>query len=448
MISVTSTVASAEVAPAGAAPQARISQAETEALRALAARWMAHAADPVMAERRRQWRAIKDLKMEQPMILMETCMLPDYIGQDELACRDPYLRNIEKSLLEIVRHADEIGDDIVVDPYFRIPWEIEIGDYGLPIEAYHAVGADGRDLAYSFDFSLRTPADADKLHERERRVDRELSHARHELLQEIFGDILPVRLGGFDPFDPDPGYRPWLGNLFGGLTMNLFKLCGNDRLLYWLYDEPDAIRKIMQVIYDDRAAHFEWLEREGLLYCNTDTWMPCPGSYGYVSDLPETTVDARDVRRSDCWVWVESQESEPISPKMFADFFLPYIAEVARPFGLAYWGCCEGLDDRFEFIAKAVPNLRAVSVSGWSDLRKMAELLGKRYVYSRKPTPAYVSGANPDWERAEKDMRETFAATRAAGCNLEICFRDIYTVNGDRPRLAKWVEMARALMGA
>jgi hypothetical protein len=43
-------------------------------------------------------------------------------------------------------------------------------------------------------------------------------------------------------------------------------------------------------------------------------------------------------------------------------------------------------------------------------------------------------------------MRDTLAATRAAGCNLEICFRDIYTIDGDRPRLAQWVQMVRAMM--
>ena len=106
------------------------------------------------------------------MILVETCMLPDYIGQDELVCQDPYLRNIEKSLFEIVRHADEIGDDIVVDPYFRIPWEIEIGDYGVPIEAHHAISSDGSDLGYSFNFGVQSEADADKLHLRENRLDR------------------------------------------------------------------------------------------------------------------------------------------------------------------------------------------------------------------------------------------------------------------------------------
>ena len=86
----------------------------------------------------------------------------------------------------------------------------------------------------------------------------------------------------------------------------------------------------MQVIHDDRAAHFAWLEREGLLYCNTDTWMPCPGSYGFVSDLPETSADGESARLADCWVWVESQESEPISPKMFNEL-LPALHRRCHP---------------------------------------------------------------------------------------------------------------------
>ena len=101
--------------------------------------------------------------------------------------------------------------------------------------------------------------------------------------------------------------------------------------------------------------------------------------------------DGRRVTLQDCWCWTDSQESAPISPAMFQEFFLPYIAEVTRPFGLTYYGCCEAVHDRFESVEKAIPNLRAVSVSGWSNLSRMGELLGKKYVYSRKPTPAYIS---------------------------------------------------------
>ncbi|UCF96916.1 MAG: hypothetical protein JSV89_17305 [Spirochaetaceae bacterium] len=420
-----------------------MSRKEAQVLRDLATRWLEHANQSVMEERRRQWRAVKDLQAERPMILVETCMLSDYIGRDELVCQDPYLRNIEKSLFEIVRHADEIGDDIVVDQYFRIPWDIEISDYGVPIVATHVQACDGSDVGYTFNFGVRSEEDFKKLHLRTRCVNREETIRQKKMLEDVFGDILPVKVGGYDPFDPDPGYRPWLGNLFGGLTMDLFKLIGNNNLLLWVYDKPELIHKMMVLIRDDRQAHFRFLEQEGLLYQNLDTWMPCNGSYGFVSDLPPVDED-QEVRLKDCWCWVESQESEPISPTMFDEFFLPYIAEVTRPFGLTYYGCCEGLDDRFEYVRRAIPNLRVVSVSGWSDLFKMGEMLGKDYVYSRKPTPANISGPNPYWDLLEKDIRDTLTAAR--DCNLELCYRDIYTINGDRPRLRRWVEMTRALM--
>jgi hypothetical protein len=40
-------------------------------------------------------------------------------------------------------------------------------------------------------------------------------------------------------------------------------------------------------------------------------------------------------------------------------------------------------------------------------------------------------------------MRDTYAAAR--DCNLEILFRDVYTVNGDRARLRKWVDMTKSI---
>lgn len=412
-----------------------------EVLRTLAKKWMEYAGLPVMAERRRQWRCIKDLQMEQPMILVETCMLSDYIGEKELQCTDPYLRNIEKSLFEIVRHAEEIGDDIVVEPYFRIPWVLEISSYGLPIEAYHATSTDGSALGYSFHFSVQNEADVEKLHLRSRRVDREKTLHYKQLLDDIFGDILPVVVGGFDYFNRDHGYHPWLGNLYCGLTMDLFKLVGNDNLLLWLYDKPDLIHRIMALLRDDRIAHLRFMEQEKLLYVNTDTWNPCPGSYGYVSDLPDK---ANEIKLSDCWAWIDSQESEPISPAMMNEFFLPYMAEVTKLFGLTYYGCCEGVHDRLQHVIKAMPNLRAVSVSGWSDLFKCAEVIGRDYVYSRKPTPSYISGPYPDWHLVKKDAADTIRAAR--NCNLEFCFRDVYTVDGDRKRFSDWVSMVKSLL--
>ncbi len=43
----------------------------------------------------------------------------------------------------------------------------------------------------------------------------------------------------------------------------------------------------------------------------------------------------------------------------------------------------------------------------------------------------------------ERDLKQTRDA--AEDCNLEILYRDVYTTNGDRSRLRRWVEMAKAI---
>ena len=419
---------------------------EYTALQEVAKQWIEYASLPVMEERKRLWKRVKDLDAacERPPILVETCMLENYISEDELQCEDPYLRNIEKFMRETVRHAEEIGDDIVVDPYFRIPWVAEISDYGVSLEAHHAENSAGNDLGYSFDFPIQTPDDFHKLHLKRRLVNRKKTEQNKELLGTIFGGILPVKIGGLDHFNLDPGYHPWLGNLYGGLTMDLFKMIGNENLFLWMYDEPDFIHKLMQFLLEDRVNHFQWMEKEKLLYLNTDTWNPCPGSYGFASDLPQKGYNGKDIKLTDCWGWMESQETAAISPEMLDEFFLPYMAEASNLFGLTYYGCCEGIDDRFAYIKKAIPNLRAVSVSGWNNMYKTGELLGKDYVFSRKPTPAYISADYPDWDLLKKDVQDTLEGAR--NCSLEFCFRDIYTINGDSDRLRQWVEMVRSML--
>jgi hypothetical protein len=65
---------------------------------------------PVMAVRRRQWTALKDLRAERPMVLFETWTLENYVAEDELACQDPELRRVEKAMRAVIRQAEEIGN--------------------------------------------------------------------------------------------------------------------------------------------------------------------------------------------------------------------------------------------------------------------------------------------------------------------------------------------------
>ena len=418
---------------------------DRKTIRELAAKWKELASQPIMHERKRLWKAVHDLKSERPVILIETSTIEGFVSESELRCEDPFLRAVEKNMLDNVRHAEEVGDDIVFEPYYRIGWQLDISDYGVPVEMKPATTAQGdQSLGYSFNFPIKKPEDIKKLKKRTFEVDRAKSLKSKELLEDIMGDLLPVKVANYDPFAGELGNNEWTGMFFFGLTWQVFRFIGNDGLLYWLYDAPDTIHWLMEFMYGDRVTLFEFLEREGLIEVNTDSQMAGPRSYGYVSDLPAPDYEG-EVTLKNLWGWAESQEATIISPKMYKEFVLPYLARLSSMFGLVYYGCCEPVDDRLELIMEAIPNLRSVSVSGWADFDKVGEMLGRKYVYSRKPTPAFISGADPDWELAEEDMKKTYAATR--DCNVEILVRDLYTIDGDRPRLRKWVDMTKSIFG-
>jgi hypothetical protein len=415
-------------------------------IRGLAARWAELAADPCMVVRKRQWRALHDLRPERPMILFETGTVDGYVSPDEIQCVHPILRAVEATMREAIRHAEEIGDDIVLEPYYRIGWDLDDSGFGVEVitEPAAATG-DGPSIGYTFNFPIRTPSETALLRPRTFSVNRERTLARKQLLEDAFGDLLPVRVGNYDHFMVEQGAESWAGNFFVGLTWQVYRFIGNDGLLYWLYDAPEAIHELLEYMVNDRTRMFEFIEREGLIVPNTDSQLAGPRAYGYVSDLPPADREGPATLK-DLWCWADSQESSAISPAMFRDFVLPYLARVTSRFGLVYYGCCEAVHDRLEMVMDAMPNLRSVSVSPWSDFARVAEMLGRDYVFSRKPNAAFLSGPNPDWDLVRRDLDQTWAA--ASGGNVEFLYRDLYAINGDRARLARWVSLARSIVGA
>ena len=236
-----------------------MSDAERTLLRKLATRWMELANLPVMSERRRQWMALNDLLAERPMVLFETDFLENYVADAELQCSDPFLRDTERRLRWDIRHAEEIGDDMVVEPYLRMYWEISWTDYGVPLLAEHATDGQGGQVAYVYEHPLQTPQDVSRLRPRTWHVDRAGTQRHVDQLNDIFGDILPVVLHG-------------TGALHSGLTQDLFKLIGNDNLMMWTFDAPEALHQVMAYLRDDRIAYYSWMEREGLLGLNSTGW--------------------------------------------------------------------------------------------------------------------------------------------------------------------------------
>lgn len=417
-----------------------VTSMERERIRALASRWAEIAALPVMAERKRAWTALHDLRPERPMVLFEVDSVDEYVRPDELECTHPVLRAVEATMLEHIHHFDEVGDDIVFEPYYRLGWDIRDSGWGVDVTQIPGPTAvDGSSIGYTFNFPIRTPADVELLQPRRFSLDREGTIAKRDLLEDTFGDILPAKVGNYE----HEGVRNRAGNFYLGLTRQIYRFIGNDGLLMWVYESPETIHQLMEYMVADRERQFSFLEERGLIVPNTDNMLAGPRAYGYCSDLP--SPDQAPGKLGDLWCWAESQESTPISPAMFKEFVLPYLKRLTDRFGLVYYGCCEPQTDRLDMIIEAMPNLRSVSVTPWADFERTAEMLGDRYVFSRKPDPVPISGPEPHWDRVEADLQRTYDAAR--DCPVELLFRDVYDIGGDRSRLARWVALARSVFG-
>jgi hypothetical protein len=412
-------------------------------LRELAKRYREIADDPVMAERKLLWRDLHDLKPRRPMILFEPFSLAGYLSDYQFRCEDPVARAVETRMIYTIRQFDQLGDDIVVEPYFRLAWKgqniVSTGkDFG-EIKIVEGTARDGG-IAFKSDFPVKTPDDVKRMTPRTFKADRESVLGVQKALMDAFGDILPVYTGNFDNFSASEiGDQPWCGNFFIGITWDTFKLIGAEKMMLWPYDEPEALMDLLKFLVDDKKRFFTYLQNEGLLCSNTDNQFAGPSSYGYVSDLPANKPEG--VILKDLWGWAESQETQMISPEMFAEFYLPPLAEVADMFGLLYYGCCERIDQKLQLILKALPKVRCISVSGWTDVDSVFEQMGGKYVASIKPFPAYVSTPTADWDVIVKAAEHAAAAAKKNNTPVEVLYRDAYSEVVTVDRVKEWIRI-------
>ena len=97
--------------------------------------------------------------------------------------------------------------------------------------------------------------------------------------------------------------------------------------------------------------------------------------------------------------------------------------------------------DRRWHLIKQIPNLRRVSVSAWADLKKMAELVEDRYVFSMKPAPADLAQPSIDEDLIRKKLRDSLEITR--GCRVEIIMKDNHTIGNNPQNVIRWVQIAK-----
>ena len=99
-----------------------IDKNDRKVLEELAKRYREIADDDEMQKRKKLWRDLRDLKPKRPMILFEPFSLEAYLSDYTFQCSDEELRNVEARLLYQIRQFEQLDDDIVMEPYFRLGW--------------------------------------------------------------------------------------------------------------------------------------------------------------------------------------------------------------------------------------------------------------------------------------------------------------------------------------
>jgi len=408
---------------------------ERRYLRDLARKQAEYAALPIMAQRKALWYAHNSLQGERPVIVVEM----DTFEQDMLPsprCESPAAMVLEQNLNRHLVNFEMIGDDKVVPDYYAVNWQIQVDEFGILIPQEHADDDRGGAVGYRWQHPIRTlKEDFSLLKPAQFSVDREATLARQGFAEEVFGDILPVRIENHS--------LRWHMTL----SQKVVALIGLQQMMLSLVDEPEEMRALYAYLRDNHLAFAKWQEEEGLLTLNNANHFAGAGSYGFTDELPsEDYARTGQITTKDLWLNINSQETVSISPRMYREFILPYYADLAKEFGLVYYGCCEPVHDIWDCCVSQLPHLRKVSISAWCDEDRMGEALrGGRVIYSRKPSPNFLGvGVEFDEEGFVEHIRKTLQAAR--GCSLEFIFRDVYTVSGDRRKPGHAVEIARRMI--
>jgi hypothetical protein len=405
---------------------------DTAIIRELAAHTAEIAAMPVQEEKRRLWRRLNGLDPVRPMVMIDQVCWNEMEVDGELAlrCADPERRSYERDLRRTLYQWKHFPVDMVVEPFVRVPLAIRGTDFGITTQEDIAVTDPANEVVgHKFHNQFQDDADLEKMHLPRVSHDEVETRRRLSVAHDLFDGLLEVKPGGAD--------------LHCTLWDPISQWMSVEGALYALVDRPEFMHRLAARMTDGYLGLFDQLEAQGLL-CQPQSLVHCTGAW--TDDLPAPGYDPARPRTRDIWGTGLAQMFATVSPAMFREFEVNYVARIFSRFGLVYYGCCDPLDRKMNEV-RMIPNVRKISMSPWADQERGAAEIGRGYVFSRKPSPAFLAGDRFDEERVRTDLLATRAVCERHGCPLEYILKDISTV-GHRPeRLFAWARIAMEVVG-
>ncbi len=401
-----------------------VSSKDRGILRSLAKLQLEHANSPRNDIVLQKWRAQAVGRRESPPVRLLFSNFRHEIITPRLQCEGEEARRIEATFLSTIAGRELFDDDTPISPTFDISWSTRVQPFGIAPRITRADGANPQ--GFHIDPVINDLAlEIDKLRGGSFGVDRDATARRRALLEEHFGDILPIRMV--------------MGSLPGAITNPLVHLMGMEAYYIAMFDCPDAVHEAMEMATRVYERYYDFLEEERLLLPTNGLSPLAQESFAFNNELPSDKV----TKTTECWGFLESQETTAISADAFGEFVFPYQQRLVDRFGLLSYGCCERVDAIWPEYLSKWHKLRKLSVSPFNDEARVGEYLrGSRIVYYSKPRAEFVTCEGPI---KEEPLMAYFKGVceAASGCIFEIAQREVGTIFGDHERGRKYVEITK-----
>ena len=393
-------------------------------LRSLAQKQMEYANAPENDIILKKWDALANGRRETPTVRLLFSNFPHEVITPRLQCTGAMARKVEAHLLETLVGRELFCDDTPIAPTFDVKWNTWVEPFGIQPQRTRAAGENA--MGFHIDPVIEDlETGLEKLRGGHFGVDREGTLEYVKFAENAFGDILPVRM-------IQPG-------LTGAITNPLVALMGMESYYFSMYDNPDELHEVMDMATTVYEQYYDFLEKENLLLPTCGISPIAQESFAFNSELPTDRV----TKTTQCWGFLESQETTAVSTDMFGEFVFPYQDRLVKRFGLLSYGCCERVDAIWPEYLSKWKNLRKLSVSPFNNEEQVGVYLrGSNVVYYSKPRAEFVTHPGPMNEEA---LRAYFKGVchAASGCLFEMAQREVGTIFGDYNRGRRYVEIAK-----
>ena len=391
------------------------------------AKQVAHIAElPIQTERRELWKRHNSLQPLRPMILVfPEGSWEELLPRSAMQCQGETAREIERELRRRLYYHHHFQDDTVIEKEWVVSKVIHNSGWGLAPKRIHSRYERG---AWRFDPVIKQPDDLEKLKFPQISYDEAATQERLTEIQDLFGDILTVKLKG-------------VAHLSYHLMKEYTELRGLEEVMIDMVDNPQMLHQAMAFLTAGHQGVLQQYITQNLLSLNNDNTYHSTGGNGYTDELPQPDYDPDRIRPVDMWASAEAQEMAQVSPQMHAEFITQYEKQLLTPFGLTGYGCCEDLSHKLDDVC-TIPHIRRISISPFADVDISAARLKGDYIFSWKPQPMHLVGQfNPD--RIRNYIRHTIEVAQANDCVLEMILKDTHTCEHQPERFDHWLQIAR-----